>query len=45
MPVIWPAVETDAARLRFFLTSTHTEEQIRFTVATVTEELARLGAP
>jgi len=43
MPVIPPAVHDDGARLRFFLTSTHSDEQIRFTVATVAEELARLG--
>jgi len=43
MPVIPPAVHVDAARLRFFVTSTHNDEQIRFTVATVAEELARLG--
>jgi 8-amino-7-oxononanoate synthase len=43
MPVIPPAVPEGEARLRFFVTSTHDEEQIRFTVATVAEELARLG--
>jgi 7-keto-8-aminopelargonate synthetase-like enzyme len=43
MPIIPPAVEDDAARLRFFVTSTHSDEQIRFTVATLAEELARLG--
>jgi 7-keto-8-aminopelargonate synthetase-like enzyme len=39
-PMVYPAVENDAARLRFFITCTHTEEQIRFTVETVAEELA-----
>lgn len=29
-PIIHPAVEERAARLRFFLTSQHTEEQVRF---------------
>jgi 8-amino-7-oxononanoate synthase len=43
MPVIPPAVDKNAALLRFFVTSTHGDEQIRFTVATVAEELARLG--
>jgi 8-amino-7-oxononanoate synthase len=43
MPVIPPAVDKDAALLRFFVTSTHGDDQIRFTVATVAEELARLG--
>jgi len=43
MPVVPPAVEGEAARLRFFLTSTHAEEQIRFTVTALAEELARLS--
>jgi 8-amino-7-oxononanoate synthase len=42
MPIIPPAVHDDGARLRFFVTSTHSEEQIHFTVETVAEELARL---
>ncbi|QEG32981.1 Long-chain-fatty-acid--AMP ligase FadD32 [Bythopirellula goksoeyrii] len=40
-PILYPAVEESAARLRFFITSTHTEEQIRQTVAAVSEELAK----
>lgn len=36
-PILYPAVEDSAARLRFFITSTHTEEQIRATVAAVAE--------
>lgn len=43
-PILYPAVEEDQARLRFFVTACHSEEQIRFTVATVAEELARLDA-
>lgn len=31
-PIMHPAVEEEAARLRFFITSTHTEDQIRHTV-------------
>jgi 8-amino-7-oxononanoate synthase len=31
-PIIYPAVEEGLARLRFFINSGHTEEQIRFTV-------------
>lgn len=31
-PILYPAVDESAARLRFFITSEHTEEQIRFTV-------------
>jgi 8-amino-7-oxononanoate synthase len=41
-PIIYPAVEERVARLRFFLSSAHSEEQVRFTVDTVAEELARL---
>ncbi|HET6882014.1 MAG TPA: aminotransferase class I/II-fold pyridoxal phosphate-dependent enzyme [Pirellulales bacterium] len=43
-PIVHPAVEEQAARLRFFITSKHTEEQIRYTIATLAEELARLIA-
>ncbi len=28
-PILYPAVEESAARLRFFITARHTEEQIR----------------
>ena len=41
-PVLYPVVEDDAARLRFFITSAHTETQIRETVDAVAEELERL---
>jgi 8-amino-7-oxononanoate synthase len=41
-PIIYPAVEERVARLRFFLSSAHSEGQVRFTVDTVAEELARL---
>lgn len=37
-PIIHPAVEEKAARLRFFMTAIHTEEQIRYTVKTIIEE-------
>lgn len=39
MPMIYPSVPENAARLRFFLSCTHTEEQIRFTVDTVAKTL------
>lgn len=39
-PIIYPAVPEDLARLRFFVTACHTEEQIRDTVAILAEELA-----
>jgi 7-keto-8-aminopelargonate synthetase-like enzyme len=31
-PMLYPAVSEEASRLRFFVTATHTAEQIRFTV-------------
>ncbi len=37
-PIIYPAVEESAARLRFFLSALHTEEQIDYTV----KQLAKL---
>ncbi|MFM8805249.1 MAG: aminotransferase class I/II-fold pyridoxal phosphate-dependent enzyme, partial [Planctomycetia bacterium] len=40
-PILYPAVEERAARLRFFITSSHTPDQIRRTVAAMQEELAR----
>jgi len=42
-PIIYPAVPEDKARLRFFVTSCHSEEQIRYTVKTLAEELALLS--
>ncbi len=42
-PILYPAVEESAARLRFFMTSEHTEEQIRKTVDIAAEGLAQLG--
>ena len=43
-PILYPAVEDSAARLRFFITSSHTEEQVRKTVDAVAEELAAIQA-
>jgi 8-amino-7-oxononanoate synthase len=42
-PIIHPAVEEREARLRFFITSSHSEEQIRYAVRTVAEELAKIN--
>jgi 8-amino-7-oxononanoate synthase len=42
-PIIHPAVEDKAARLRFFINCTHTEEQIRFSVDSVATEFDRLS--
>ena len=43
-PILYPAVEETAARLRFFCTATHTEQQIRETVQVLAEEIARVRA-
>jgi 8-amino-7-oxononanoate synthase len=43
-PVLYPVVSENASRLRFFLTSIHTDDQIRQTVEAVAEELQRLPA-
>ncbi len=41
-PIVHPAVEESAARLRFFITALHTGEQIRYTVRVLAEELERM---
>ena len=41
-PILHPAVEESAARLRYFITSEHTEDQIRFTVERTADELERI---
>ncbi|MDD3470169.1 MAG: aminotransferase class I/II-fold pyridoxal phosphate-dependent enzyme [Thermoguttaceae bacterium] len=41
-PIMHPAVEEQAARLRFFVTSIHTDEEIDYTAQTVAEELKKL---
>ncbi len=41
-PIIYPAVADDAARLRFFLSSLHSEEQLTFTAETIRQELERI---
>jgi 7-keto-8-aminopelargonate synthetase-like enzyme len=43
LPIIHPAVPMKAARLRFFITSKHTKEQIRTTIETTAEELAAVA--
>ena len=44
LPIIYPAVPLKAARLRFFITASHTPEQIQSAVAIAAEELRRLAA-
>ncbi len=41
-PILYPAVPERAARLRFFISSTHTEAQLRQTVEIMTEAVARV---
>jgi 8-amino-7-oxononanoate synthase len=41
-PIVYPAVQERAARLRFFVSSEHTESQIRSTIEALAEELRRL---
>jgi 8-amino-7-oxononanoate synthase/acyl carrier protein len=41
-PILYPAVEESAARLRFFITSEHTEDQIRYTIDCMAEELEKI---
>ncbi|WP_289036048.1 aminotransferase class I/II-fold pyridoxal phosphate-dependent enzyme [uncultured Roseibium sp.] len=43
LPIIFPAVAEKSARLRFFITSEHTSEQIERAVRITTEELAELS--
>lgn len=38
-PIVYPAVENDAARLRFMITARHTEAQIRSTIDALAEDL------
>jgi len=40
--MLYPSVPEEEARLRFFITAQHTEEQIKFTVDTVAEQLEEL---
>lgn len=41
-PIFYPAVQEGMARLRFFICSSHTEEQIEETINIVVEEMAKL---
>jgi 8-amino-7-oxononanoate synthase len=43
-PILYPAVPERAARLRFFLTAEHSEEQIRAAVQILVEESRRVAA-
>jgi 8-amino-7-oxononanoate synthase/acyl carrier protein len=41
-PILYPAVEEEKARLRFFITSSHSPEQIRYTVDALAEEIGKI---
>lgn len=43
-PILYPAVADNASRLRFFLSSLHSFEQLGWTATVVAEELARIRA-
>jgi 8-amino-7-oxononanoate synthase len=42
-PILYPAVDESAARLRFFITCEHSDEQIRYAVDRTATHLAELG--
>jgi 8-amino-7-oxononanoate synthase len=41
-PIVYPAVEDESSRLRFFLSAVHTEEELEKTAELVAEELANV---
>ncbi len=43
-PILYPAVEESAARLRFFISSEHSPEQIRYTVNAMQESMNKILA-
>jgi 8-amino-7-oxononanoate synthase len=43
-PILHPAVEEKASRLRYFITAAHNEEQIRYTIQAMVEELEKIDA-
>ena len=43
-PILHPAVEEDKTRIRFFMTSSHTPEQVKYTVETTAREWQTLLA-
>ena len=40
-PMLYPIVPRDKARLRFFINTNHTQEQLQYTIACLTENLAK----
>jgi 7-keto-8-aminopelargonate synthetase-like enzyme len=43
-PIVYPAVAMQSARLRFFITRDHTEEQFRATMPILAREVSLLPA-
>ena len=43
-PILYPAVPADRARLRIFVTALHTDDQIRYAVKSLAEQLEILNA-
>jgi 7-keto-8-aminopelargonate synthetase-like enzyme len=41
-PILHPAVEESASRLRYFITARHNEQQIRYTIDAMVEELEKI---
>ena len=41
-PILYPAVPEKSARLRFFISCNHTEEQIKYTIKVLDEEIKKL---
>ena len=41
-PILYPAVPEKSARLRFFISCNHTEEQIKYTIKVLAEEIKKL---
>ena len=42
-PILYPAVEEHLARLRFFITAKHTEDELTHTADVLCEELLKLN--
>jgi 7-keto-8-aminopelargonate synthetase-like enzyme len=41
-PILHPAVEESASRLRYFITASHNEQQLRYTIDAMVEELEKI---
>ena len=42
LPMIYPSVAYNAARLRFFISCTHTKKQIKFTLDALSDEVSKI---